>query len=90
MKTIVYKNYDTDCPYLHISREDPFADCINPAVFNEIGNKGHWITNCEGCPHKFLVNENFTYKAAILGIKLEETYGNGTNRNGRRVSEEWI
>ena len=32
MKTIVYKNYDENCPYLHLSKDDPFANCINPAI----------------------------------------------------------
>lgn len=87
MKTIVYQNYDEDCPYLHVSRYDPFGDCINPAVFSETGFKGHWITNCKGCPHKSLVAEDFGYKAAMLGVKLEEAYGNGNTRNGRGVFE---
>ena len=88
MKTIVYKNYDENCPYIHVSKDDPFANCINPAVFNEIGINQHWVVNCKGCPHKHLVDNNFGYKAAILGIKLEETYGNGSTKNGRRIFEE--
>jgi hypothetical protein len=83
MKTIVYRNYDQDCPYLHVSKIDPFADCINPAIFSDIGVKGHWVVNCEGCPHKSMVAKDFSYKAALLGIKLEEAFGNGFKRNGR-------
>jgi hypothetical protein len=87
MRTIVYKNYDTNCPYLPIFREDPFADCINPAVFSEMGAKNRWVTNCTGCPHKSLVNENFGYKVAILGVKLEEAYGNVIKKNGGKLFE---
>jgi len=81
MKTIIYRNYDQGCPYLHYSRYDPFADCINPVVFNDLGSKGHWVVNCEGCPHQHIVAKDFGYKAALLGIKLEEAFGNGFKRN---------
>jgi len=78
MKTIIYRNYDTDCPYFHIYRDDPFGDCINPIVFSEIGIQNHWVVNCEGCAHKFIVDKNFAYKLALLGIKLEERFSNGS------------
>ena len=77
MKTIVYQNYDETCPYFHLSRYDPFGDCINPIVYNILGFKNNWVTSCFDCSHRSLVTEEFNYKVAVLGIKLEEAFGNG-------------
>ena len=83
MKTIIYRNYDESCPYVHVGRFDPFAFCINPVIFSLFGNKRAWVTNCEGCTHRNLSTKNFNYKAAVLGIKLEDRHGNGLKTNSR-------
>ena len=70
MKTIVYLNYDETCSYFHFSKYDPFGYCINPLVYSIFGSKGQWVVNCNNCPYRDLVVEDFNYKVAVLGITI--------------------